>query len=284
MAKRRISVKKRKPRKTASSGVEFFGDLKTALMVAGLLVLVGVAGTGVVLWRSGWVEEKTSSAVTAMLDVTAHTGFSVQDIVVEGRTKTEKEQILNALDVERGMPILGFSPHNALTRIQDIPWVRNGVVERRLPQTIYVRLYEREPMAIWQINKQYKLIDNEGHVLQDIEQSGPMPLPVVVGEGANEHAANLLGALSTQRNVFERVKASVRVGNRRWDLHMDNGVVVKLPEERVDRALDRLARVMREQNILDRKILGIDLRLPDRMVIPTEEEIDPPKNSKKSKT
>jgi cell division protein FtsQ len=67
--------------------------------------------------------------------------------------------------------------------------------------------------------------------------------------------------------IRARVRAYVRVAGRRWDLHLDNGVVLKLPETNVPKALTVLARLEKEQGVLQRDIAAIDLRLEDRTTV-----------------
>jgi cell division protein FtsQ len=275
---RKIKIKRSKGKAPAQALIE---DFRTFAMVFFLFAGVAVLGGIIWVWRSGWLETQTKQASSVLLDLTGKVGFSVQDVLVEGRSQTQKDQILSVLNVQKGTPILTFDPYAALARLETLAWVKGGVVERRLPQTIFVKLYEREPLAIWQINRQYKLIDNDGHILRDINQDEPLTLPVVVGTGANTHAAEILDQLKEQQLVMNRVQSLVRVSDRRWNLHMDNQVVVKLPEEPVPMALEQLAKMMTQENILERRVLGIDLRLPDRMIVSTDADIDPPKDTKK---
>ena len=63
------------------------------------------------------------------------------------------------------------------------------------------------------------------------------------------------------------MKAYIRVAGRRWDLRLDNGIVVKLPEHNVPRAMDTLATLEAEESILERDIAAVDLRLEDRTTV-----------------
>jgi cell division protein FtsQ len=92
-------------------------------------------------------------------------------------------------------------------------------------------------------------------------------LPLVVGKGAETQVGALLALIATQPNLKLRVKAAVRVGERRWNLRLDNGVEVRLPEEGAEAALGELVRLDREQEILARDIKAIDLRFPDRFIV-----------------
>jgi cell division protein FtsQ len=63
------------------------------------------------------------------------------------------------------------------------------------------------------------------------------------------------------------VKAFVRVAGRRWDLKLDNGVIVKLPEHNMERAMADLSAFDRDQKMLERDIVAVDLRLEDRTTV-----------------
>jgi cell division protein FtsQ len=63
------------------------------------------------------------------------------------------------------------------------------------------------------------------------------------------------------------VTAAIRVGERRWNLQMDNGIDVRMPETDIGQAWAQLAQLERDQKVLGRDVVTIDLRLPDRFVI-----------------
>jgi cell division protein FtsQ len=279
--KRRVVVRRNKSRsKSAARNANPFPWRKMVALVG--VVCFGLVILGVIsLWRSGWVQKEAQMAGSATLDVTRRAGFAVNDIMVEGRTQTDQQEILQTLDVEKGSPILAFDPHEALQRLSTISWVKAGVVERRLPNTIFVKLTERQPIAIWQIGGVMKLVDDEGHVLRDLEKDEELPLPHVVGAGANVHAADLIGQLANYPAIMRPMTAAVRVSDRRWNLNMENSIIIKLPEENIATALQRLNDTIATQHILDRDITGLDLRLPDRMIVETAQDIKPPEKTKK---
>jgi cell division protein FtsQ len=67
--------------------------------------------------------------------------------------------------------------------------------------------------------------------------------------------------------IRSKVKAYVRISGRRWDLHLNNGIIIKLPEVNVAKALHLLSRLDAEQQVMSRDIAAIDLRLSDRTTI-----------------
>src|SRR6516165_715993 len=231
-----------------------------------VLISGGVYGA-VRLSRSPLGQSLLQSAADRMIQGTGMLGLTVADITVEGRETTDRETILAALGVELGTPILATNPTRAKEQLEALPWVRTAVIERRLPDTLYVRLVERKPLALWQRGGKLDLIDREGAVIPVARLDRFAKLPMVVGEGAASHTAELLEMLASESDLAARVTAAIRVGDRRWNLRIDNTIDVLLPPDETASAWSQLARLERSSAILKREVLTIDLRLPDRLVL-----------------
>lgn len=202
-------------------------------------------------------------------------GLTVRQVILEGRRNTPTDMIRAALGVSRGDPILDISPQRTRERLETIAWVQHAHVERRLPDTLLVRLEERRPFAIWQHNGRFVIIDEEGRTVASdgLDQFGPLPL--LVGAGAETAGAALYALLRGEREVQERVQAAVRIHERRWNLRLHNGTDVLLPEGAEGAAIQRLAELQREARLLDRPLAAIDLRLPDRLVLRPTRQAEP---------
>lgn len=238
--------------------------LRTGALGALLLIL---AGTGVWLWHSGRIA-RTAEAVTAhLIDLSGRWGLRVEEVLVEGREQSEPYEVLGALSVRQGQPILGLDLDRARADLEALPWVAAAVVERRLPGTLFVRLRERQPLALWQHRQTLRVIDDKGAVLKGQRIGRFADLPIVVGANAPANAPVLLGLLERYPALAARVEAALWVGDRRWDLRLDNGVAVRLPEGDLLPALERLAAAAADAALLDRNIVAVDLRLPERLVV-----------------
>jgi len=200
-------------------------------------------------------------------NATAFAGLRVTNVVIEGRANTPEPLLRAALGVSKGDPILGFSAELARQRIETLSWVEHATVERRLPHTVVLFLQERRPFAIWQHDGKFVLIDRNGQVVANQNVAEFRQLPLVVGAGAPDASAALLDALTDRPEIQKRVVAAVRVGERRWDLRLNNGIEVMLPEGHEVAALDRLIGLQQQHAVLDRPLAAIDLRLGDRLVL-----------------
>ena len=236
--------------------------LGVAVLVVALLAVRTVhPGSSIVTWR-----ERAGAAV----------GLRVQNVLIEGREKTPLPMLRAALGVSAGDKLLGFSLEAARSRIEQLAWVESATVERRLPGTIVVSLVERRPFAVWQSDGKFVLIDRQGQMVakQDPAKDATAfaTLPLVVGAGAPEAAAALLDELAKHRQLRARVVAAVRVGQRRWNLRLNTGADVLLPEGAAAAALTRLDQLEASQKLLERPLATVDMRLADRLVVRPQPE------------
>jgi cell division protein FtsQ len=233
------------------------------------LAVVALLGP-IVLSRAPWGQPALELAEDRLVALSGALGLVVADIQVDGREVTDRDAVLAALGARSGTPILAISPARAKERLERLPWVRSATVERRLPDTLYVHLVERKPLAIWQHHGRLELIDRDGGVIP-LEQIPPARLLTVVGDDAPAHAVELIDMLAGEPALAARVTAAMRVGGRRWTLRIDN-IEVLLPEQNPAAAWAQLARLERSDALLQRDIQAIDMRLPDRLVLRVNHE------------
>lgn len=219
---------------------------------------------------SGGVSRFGEWANSKTLNFTAGAGFIVENIMVEGRRNADVDTIRAIVNVEKGDPLFAFDPDEAQDLLEKISWVRAAHVERRLPDTIYIHLEERQPMALWQRDGKLAVIDDEGVMLTDQKPQNFSDLPLVVGEGAPDHAVELLTLLEAEPDVARRVEAAIFVSDRRWDLKLRSGTLVKLPEKEIGYALSRLMKTHREEALMDKDLTAIDMREDGRITVRTK--------------
>ncbi|MGB0671359.1 MAG: cell division protein FtsQ/DivIB [Rhodospirillales bacterium] len=231
------------------------------------LSLALVIGGGVWTVKSGLVTDWTRKSHQALVNMTRDLGLKVGDVMVTGRNRTSQNDLLAALGTTKGAPILTFDPAAAADAVRALPWVREASVERLLPDTILVRIVEREPLALWQNEGAFRVIDSEGEALEGVDPGLFSKLPRVVGAEAARTAPQLFAMLAEEPALAGRVQAAIRVGGRRWNLVLDGGIDVRLPEEDAAGAWSRLADYDRTHSVLTRDVQVLDLRLPDRLIV-----------------
>ncbi|WP_417450496.1 cell division protein FtsQ/DivIB [Kordiimonas sp.] len=235
---------------------------KRGLVLTLALLTSGIAyGTWLAPSVDAWFVERSRDA-----------GFVLDDLELAGLVRTNRSDVLAALDVDKGVPLLSIDLERIRAQLELLPWVQKAEVTRILPGKLKVKLQEREPFALWQQDGQVRLIDDTGHIITNRGLSNFSHLLMVVGHGADVEAASLYALLEAVPVIAGRVKTAVRVGGRRWDLVFDNGVRLKLPEAAPSAydaaaAWQKFANLQAEYRLLEREVSVIDMRLPDRMIL-----------------
>lgn len=232
-------------------------------------VLLLAAGTAAAIRtaESEWAARQLRAGMERAYALTVRAGFEVREVMVIGRKRTTREEVRSALGAVAGSPILGVDIRAARTRVEALPWVQQAEVERALPDLLVVRLVERETLAVWDSGRDFAVIDRTGHAIPNLDPRDFADLPVVRGEGAAAAAPAILATLGQEPDVARRVTGLTFVSGRRWNVHLDWRIEIKLPEEGAEAAWARLAQIDRERRLLDGDIAHIDMRFDGRMVL-----------------
>ena len=245
-------------------------SVKRKMIGLGILVL---CLSGILFWQSPYYGELKKSVRESYETLMNKSSLILGQVNIEGRNRTRPEEITRVTNLVQGMPILDVPMDQIHKELSDLPWVQSVVVERHLPGTLYIRLTEKEPVAVWQHGQKYLPLDATGKPIQDTQTALPNLL-LVVGEGAPEQTPVLLEILDRYPEIRRQVRSAVRVSRRRWNLMLndaENGVVVKLPETGIKEALDRLTRAAESEKLLKRDLSMIDLRQNDRLIVRLKE-------------
>lgn len=222
--------------------------------------------------HKGELTKRWQQSYQAFTNFTLDMGFVLKDIQIEGRIETARTDIDKALALTIGEPLISINPSLAKEKLEELPWVYEALVERRFPDTIMVKLTEKLPMALWQHEGVIHLVDHEGKIIEGAEVKKYNRLPLLVGDFASAAAPALFDFLSSEITLHNKVISAVWVGERRWDIHLKNHTVIKLPEKNPEIAWAQLALIQEEHHILDREVAMLDFRLSDRIIVKMQNE------------
>lgn len=233
------------------------------IAVAGGIGILVLGSLG--FWLFNYSDFKLmEKAENKFMTATANAGLKIQDIYILGRQDLSHAQLMEKVDVKRGMPLFAVNTTEIQARLKELPPVQTANVQRLWPNRLLIQVHERVPIALWQKKQILFPIDKEGVTLTYQRAENFSALPVIVGEEAPKVTYELLQALDSYPELKAQLKAATYVSGRRWDLHLKSGMLIKLPDGDVRAALKRLMKVADNYLIFAKPIAVVDIRLPDR--------------------
>lgn len=194
-------------------------------------------------------------------------GFRISEVALAGEHQVSREDILALAGVTGRSSLLFLDAAQTRVRLLTNPWIAEAAVLKLYPGRLRIAIKERKAFALWQKDSRLYLIAADGTVLETYVPPRFAALPLVVGDGAEHGAKDFLHLLKAYPDIAKSVTASVLVAERRWNLHLKNGVEVLLPEREPAQALAMLVGLDRDKKLLSRDIATVDLRLPDRVTV-----------------
>ncbi|MHA1539940.1 MAG: cell division protein FtsQ/DivIB [Alphaproteobacteria bacterium] len=215
------------------------------------------------------------------VELSRETGFTLKAVTIDGQKEINlKKYAKTHLNRYKGDSIFDVD----LTRLQKdlakLSWVKTATVSRKLPDTILVLIEERKPVALWQLKGKLSVVDKDGVILTQRHAKKFSRLPIVIGKNAPKHVSEIVAILEETPKLNKRVTAMTWIGDRRWSVRLDNKTDIKLPEKDTAHAWQRFAKMEESSKIVKKNVVGVDLRLPDRVII--QERVSRSRSSNRS--
>ncbi len=238
------------------------------LALTGVVLFAGAAIAGAT-WIGGSLFDARQAFERSADAAVATAGFSIDhiDVTGEGVAPARISEVRQAIAPQEGRSLLSMDPGAVKARVESLDWVAEAKVRRLWPSTLRVDVRRRQEFARWRENGVVSVIDANGERLLSERAADHVNLPLVVGRGAGPKAEPLLLTLETLPQVRARTAALVRVGDRRWNLELTSGTLVRLPEAQPELALARLETLQTRHRLLDRPVAELDLRAPGRLAV-----------------
>jgi cell division protein FtsQ len=234
-------------------------------LAATLLLLTASTGLGIV--KGGHLEAFMTSVSEARNAIANSAGFRITSVAINGRKQLTQDEILAIGGVNGRSSLLFLDAASVREKLKADPWISDATVLKLYPGQLRIDITERAPFALWQRNGQMSVISEDGAVLDRFVSPRFVKLPLVVGKGAETRAKDFLALLARYPQINSATKAAILVGERRWNLRLNDGLDIRLPENDVGNALLTLSNLDRDEHLFAKDIVAIDLRLPDRLIV-----------------
>lgn len=225
------------------------------------------------LWRVNYHNILYQQTKVGFLQSSAKAGFRVEDILVKGRRHTQQADILSAIKIWKNQPIFACDLCKIRQDLLQIGWIKEAIVQRNLPNTLNINITERTHIAIWQHQKSFFVVDDSGGVFKIETPKTFNNLPILIGLEAPQKSPHILKILEAYPELKKQIINITLIRQRRWDLNLTGGIVVKLPEINIEEAIGQLENLRALNKIIPGEMISIDLRAMPQIFIRFNSEI-----------
>ena len=194
-------------------------------------------------------------------------GFKIENVLITGTRNLSNNYIKDIIEIYKDGSIFNIDLSSIYNKIKQNSWVKEVSIERVLPNIIKIKILENQPIAIWQNKKNNKLITANGDIIFDGNVNDfKNDFPIIKGKKSVENIFSILKILKTNKNFSKNIWSLTFINERRWDLHFNQGLVVRLPSKDIKKAWEKIIKLQKNYNVLNLKLTEIDLRNPKQIL------------------
>ena len=203
----------------------------------------------------------TESKLYFLNKILINNGFIIKNIEILGVNHLDENEIIKIVSTYNNINIFNVNINNIYRELKNNTWVKKATVEIIYPNTIKILLTEKKPIAIWQNRYGNSLITKNGDVISEKNlEKFKSYLPIIIGQNAQKNVHSILNILSSNKDFAENIWSLTFVNERRWDLHFNQGLTIRLPSNNVKKAWEKVIYLNQKFNILSLGLTELDLR------------------------
>ena len=194
-------------------------------------------------------------------------GFKIENVLITGTRNLSNNYIKDTIKMYNYGSIFNIDISSIYNKIKQNTWVKKVSIEIVLPNIIKIKILENQPIAIWQNKKNNKLITANGDIIFDGNVNDfKNDFPIIKGNKSKENISSILKILETNQNFYQNIWSLTFINERRWDLHFNQGLVVRLPSKNIKKAWEKIIKLQKNYNVLNLRLTEIDLRNPKQIL------------------
>ena len=235
------------------------------LVVYGIPVAVALGGITIYFADLDRRDMAKGVVIDAYRSVIERPEFMVNVMAINGASAALDADIREILPVDFPMSQFDIELDVLHGALMELDAVKQASVQIRTGGVLQIDVMERQPALIWRMGENLDILDATGAFIRAAVARNDYPkLPLIAGEGANMQAAKALELFAAADPIADRVRGLVYVGERRWDVVLTQDQRLLLPEQNPVQALERVLVLNQAQELLERDVRVVDLRLPNR--------------------
>ena len=191
--------------------------------------------------------------------------FKIQNIKIINNHLIDKKKIREKLTQINNKNILFIKRNDIKRSLSSIEFLEKIEVKKKYPNTIIIKIYETEPVAILFKNNSKYLLDSSSNLIPYNKDFSSYDLPNIFGDGAEKDFIIFYNQLKNNNFFIKEIENFYYFQIGRWDLQLIDNKIVKFPSNKTEEAIRRSVKLLNHKDFKNYNI--IDLRIHGKIVV-----------------
>jgi len=191
--------------------------------------------------------------------------LKINNIIILNNHIIDDKKIEENLKKIYGKNIIFVNKSDIDKSLTSVEFLDKFEVKKKYPDTIIVKIYETNPVAIFFVNNSKFIIDSSSNLISYNENMQFKNLPNVFGEVDVKKFINFFNELEIENFPTKKVKNFYYFQIDRWDLQLSNNKIIKFPSDKLAKAIQQSVELLSRQDFENYNI--IDLRIDGKVIV-----------------
>ena len=189
--------------------------------------------------------------------------FTIKKILVENNSIIDEKILKKKLSFLYEANIFSINSQDINSKIGEIDFIESFEFKKIYPNNIKIKIYERQPIAIFQNKKEKKYYTNDDKLINFVELNNYQNLPIVFGDKNNFKI--FYNQLKKINFPIETIKQFNFFESNRWDLITVDNKTIKLPNQNYEKSLKYFLGIKNQKNFEKYEIF--DYRINNQLIL-----------------
>jgi len=172
-----------------------------------------------------------------------------------------------AAALPKNTPLYSVSLDEINSNILSVPGVKDSAT-RRLPNgNLIIHVSYHHFVAAWTDGESYFPLSDDGTIANNPSNERPTTAILFRGPVPKNTPNKITEITNAANDMMADIDYIEWIEDRRWDIHTNGGITIKLPEKDFGTSIASLITINKNHNILGRDIHVIDMRDPARILV-----------------
>ena len=189
--------------------------------------------------------------------------MKINTINVTGLSENKNNELIYNLNFLKIGNIFFLKKNEIIQILNSYNLVEEYTVFKKYPSTLDIQIKKTKFLAQLKKKDGNFLLGSNGKLIKTIEFKEEIPF--IFGDFENEQFFSLKEAIDQTNFEFSQIKNLFIFKSGRWDIETKNGLIIKLPKDKVYLSLNILINFLQQNS--EKKIKEIDLRQDNQIII-----------------